>query len=180
MKNKRQYLLIALLALTALVYWPLTSNRFIYWDDYFQFLGNPAFHQITWAGLLAIFRPDNNPLGMYQPLATAIFTATYQLFGPSPLPFHLLSLLFHLLNILLVFWLLNKLSRRFWPSFITSAFFALHPVQVESVAWISAFSNLLWSSAALSAMIIYLYHLKQPKKWQLALIYLLTLSLIHI
>ena len=176
MKNNQKYLLLALLGLTVLAYWPLFSNRFAYWDDYFQILGNPVFHQLSWSGLLAIFTPSNNPLGMYQPLPTVFFSAIYQWYGPNPLPFHLWSLALHLLNIFLVYSLVYKLSRRNKLALITAALFALHPIQVETVAWISAASNLLWSASALIAMIVYLDYLQQHKPRQLALVYLLALS----
>ena len=71
-----------------------------------------------------------------------------QLFGLNPGPQHVTNLVLHIANTLLLFWLLRRMTGAIWRSAFVAALFALHPLHVESVAWISerkdVLSTLFW------------------------------------
>jgi hypothetical protein len=76
-----------------------------------------------------------HPSGNWHPLTSFSHMLDYQLFGLNPLWHHLISLLFHTANTLLLFWVLQRTTGAVWRSAFVAAVFALHPLHVESVAW---------------------------------------------
>jgi hypothetical protein len=66
-----------------------------------------------------------------------------QLFGLRPAGHHATSFLLHLINVLLLFWLLYRMTGSMWRSALVAALFAVHPLNVESVAWVSERKNVL-------------------------------------
>lgn len=149
----KKYGLLFVLFLTAVVYIPSLSNGFTHLDDYVQVVNNGNIKSFGFANLTAIF--SSTSVGMYQPLTTLLYALTYQFFGSQAFGFHFLSLLFHLLNIILFFSLLKKFSIEPLKALLFTAIFAVHPMQVESVSWISAFSNLTYTLFYLLALICY-------------------------
>jgi tetratricopeptide (TPR) repeat protein len=87
----------------------------------------------------------------------------YQFFGLNPFWHHLVSLLFHTINVLLLFWLLIKMTGATWPSAFVAAVFALHPLQVESVAWASERKTVLSGLFWLLTLIAYVHYTRQPQ-----------------
>ncbi|MEI6378244.1 MAG: tetratricopeptide repeat protein [Candidatus Falkowbacteria bacterium] len=157
---------LALLLLAVfLVYYPSLRNNFIYWDDYPQIINNPAAHSLGLPQLNRIF--GTQIVGMYQPLSSLYYALIYQLGGANALVFHSASLALHLLNIILVFFLLLPLLSP-TLALAATALFALHPAQVESVAWISASSNLLSSALMLGSLLAYRRYLTKTKTINLA------------
>ena len=151
-------LLAGILLITFLVYLPSLQNGFTNWDDPDQVLENTDVHQLSAAGTMAIF--SSFYVGMYQPLTSQVYAVVYQIFGPEATAFHSLSLLIHLLNVLLVFMLVRQFVKRDGPALVTAALFALNPMQTESVAWISATSNLLYTAFFLAGLITYLRYIR--------------------
>jgi hypothetical protein len=98
-------------------------------------------------------------LGMYIPLAYSFWGIILQLFGENALVFHLFNLFLHLFNSGLVFYLVKKLTSKWLSSassnqqsqiaFLTAVIFALHPLQVETVAWLTGGRDLMAASLAL-------------------------------
>ena len=78
----------------------------------------------------------------YRPLMTIGFSLCYWIFGPSAYGFHLASLLLHAAVVLVLFLLAGRLLRDPVAAFVAASLFALHPVHVESVAWISAVTDI--------------------------------------
>jgi tetratricopeptide (TPR) repeat protein len=87
----------------------------------------------------------------------------YQFFGPNPVGHHLVSVLIHIVNALLLFWILTKLTGATWASTFVAAVFVLHPLQVEPVAWAAerktVISGLFW----LLTIAAYIHYTKQPQ-----------------
>jgi tetratricopeptide (TPR) repeat protein len=158
----RKYLFLLLLALGLFwVYSGSLHHDFTHWDDQEQVVQNTAIRSLSDSGLTAIFTTP--VVGMYQPLTTLLYACIYHLFGSESFYFHLASLLLHAFNCLLVFQLLRHFRLRENLAFLLTAIFAFHPMQVESVAWVSAFSTLLFSCLFLLATLYYLKFLEKSR-----------------
>ncbi|OGD25649.1 hypothetical protein A2819_00780, partial [Candidatus Azambacteria bacterium RIFCSPHIGHO2_01_FULL_40_24] len=80
----------------------------------------------------------------WRPVASLAFAAQYALFGKNPFGFHFTSIFLHILNLIFVYILAIKLTRRIGVAIITTAFWALHPVATEAVSWIANQSSLIF------------------------------------
>ncbi len=149
-------LLLALITLA--VYWPSLHGEFVY-DDLILVQGNPliqsfgnlgeAFSRPYWEGL----DPDGpGVVGLWRPLTTVALMVGNALGGGSPLGFHWASLLAHVAVALLAARLAQRLSENTAVGFATGLLFALHPVHVESVAWISGICDPLAGGFCLLAL----------------------------
>src|SRR6185436_17575793 len=147
--------LAGVLFLTYLVYMPSLDNDFTNWDDNYYVLENPVVAHPTLGSLVT------TPLGgNYHPLTMASLAFNYAISGPRPFSYHWLNLLLHVANTALVFFFVRKLSNgRFWTSIVTALFFGIHPMHVESVAWISERKDELYAFFYLAALIVYLRYL---------------------
>lgn len=123
--------LLAFLVLAA--YWPALSGGFI-WDDDFHLSGNPRL--ASWAGLWEIW---TSRWALYYPLTSTTFWVLRRLVGLTPWIYHLFNTLMHLGAALLLWRVLAGLRIR--GAWLGAALFALHPIQVESVAWITELKN---------------------------------------
>ena len=144
----------ALLIVTSVVFLRSIDADFVVWDDLALIVNNPminGFHlEIFWT-----FDPE-----LFAPLALLTFQFEHWLTGFEPTLFHATNLLLHLINTFLVWKVLNALSKRgqhmksIWIlSAIATTLFALHPVQVETVAWVSGRKELLWTLFGLLALL---------------------------
>lgn len=165
------WVLAGILIITYLVYLPSLNNGFTNWDDLEQVLENKDVHSLSFANTSKIF--SSTYIGMYQPFTTQVYSFIYAIFGPAARAFHATALFLHLVNVLLVFFLIRSFSRKDAPALITAALFALNPLQTESVSWISAMSNLLYTSFFLAGLITYLRFIRKRHKMN----YFLTLLL---
>jgi protein O-mannosyl-transferase len=104
-------------------------------------------------------------LGMYQPLPVLSFATMLHFFPGSIEGQRILNILLHCLNIFLVLILVRKLSGSHFIGALTALVFAVHPMNVESVTWLSARSNLMYAFFFLSAMILYLRWQRHPRWW---------------
>jgi len=131
------FLALLLSGLTILAYRPVWNGGFI-WDDDRYVTNNPLLAAPD--GLRRIWFSLDAP-SQYFPLTYTVLRVERFLWGLNPAGYHWVNLLFHVANALLVWRMLTRLNLPGgWPA---SAIFALHPVQVESVAWISELKNLL-------------------------------------
>lgn len=163
-KQKTVWLLAALLIVTALAYAPLAGNGFTNWDDPDQLINNSDVHQLSWANSSRIF--SSFYVGMYQPLTMHAYAVLYAVAGPDPRVFHLFSLLLHLVNVVLVFSLVRAFTRKDPTALVSAALFALSPLQSESLAWISALSNLMYTGFFLGGLMAYLAYVRSSR-WHL-------------
>ena len=98
----------------------------------------------------------------WHPLTWLSHMLTCQIFGLSPGGHHLMSLLFHALNCLLLFYVLYRMTGRIWPSFFVAALFGFHPLRVESVAWVSERKDVLSACFWLLALLAYVRYARKP------------------
>lgn len=163
------FMVIILLAGTFILFANSLRNEILIgWDDG-EYLTNPDVAKSGAGSGASIFRSFH--LGMYQPLAVLSFAFNYQVFGESSSTFILINLLLHLINIWLVYKLMLKWLKRFEPAFLVALLFAVHPMHVEGVVWISVRSSLMYSAFFLAGLLQYEKYLESKKTGS----YLLTL-----
>ena len=140
-----------------IAYSPALDNDFVNWDDP-AYLDTP----LNWNFPANFVDFWTTPVaGNYHPLTMLTLAANYSVAGESPRAFILTNILIHLANSLLVFAFVWRLTdRRIWVAGITALFFALHPMHVESVAWIAERKDVLYSFFFLLALIAHLKHLE--------------------
>src|SRR5687767_8999718 len=127
---------LALLAATLLVYWPVTSASFLTMDDHAYVTDNPIVQQgLTARGFVWAFAEPH--VANYHPVTWLSHMLDCQLFGVHSGWHHAVKLLFHAVNVVLVYLVLRSMTGRTRSSALVAALFALHPVHVESVAWVS-------------------------------------------
>jgi tetratricopeptide (TPR) repeat protein len=137
--------------LTVAAYLPALRGGFV-WDDDFYVTENSTLRSVD--GLRKIWTQPGIASQQYYPLAFSAFWAQYHLWKLQPFGYHLVNILLHALNAVLLWCVLRrlKLPGAWWAA----AIFALHPVQVESVAWITEFKNLLSGLFSLLSLLAFL------------------------
>jgi hypothetical protein len=176
--NRRALLLAGLLALLTLAaYWPARHYDFVdYDDDDYVFENNTVRAGLTWYGLewAIVDRQANN----WHPLTWVSHMIDCQLFGLNAGEHHLTSVIIHCTNAALLLLLLNYLTGSLWRSAFVAALFALHPLRVESVAWIAERKDVLSGFFFMLTLWMYARHVKsQPlpsrRFYRLALLFFL-------
>jgi tetratricopeptide (TPR) repeat protein len=153
-------LLLALLmvAMTLAAYAPALRAGFI-WDDDDYVTENPLLSEPD--GLSRIWLSMDAP-SQYFPMVYTMLRVEFGLWGLDPLGYHLVNVLLHAANALLLWQLLRRLDIGMEVAWFAAAIFALHPVHVESVAWIAERKNLLSFFFALASLLAWLRHLERP------------------
>ena len=176
--NKRQYLvpLSIILVFTALLYLHALQNEILSWDDHWHITYNADIQSLSANNIKAIFTSYYS--NMYHPLVTLTFAVEYQLFGLNPAAYHTTNVLFHLANVILVFFLVLRLSQRREIAVIAACLFGIHPMHVESVAWITERKDVVYAFFYLCGLVYYVRFIqKEGKKcyWMAFLFFLLSL-----
>jgi len=151
---------IVLVALTVWAYVPVRNNGFV-WDDDVYLLNNPPVRQgLTWPGVTWAFTTGH--ASNWHPLTWLSLQFDYELFGMQPWGFHRTNLALHLANTLLLLLLLWKMTGAWWRSAIVAALFALHPLHVESVAWVAERKDVLSTLFGFLALLAYAGYSRRP------------------
>lgn len=158
-RHPHAILLPCIWLITLIAFFPTFFNDFqMEWDDQWMVVNPFTIGHLNWDLIVEIFTAPFN--GQWGPLNQIMYTLIYNIWGFNPMAFHLVSLAIHMLNIMLVYVLLNKIliectllseRRRLKIILITSTLFAIHPLQVETIAWVSASKILLSSTFYLSS-----------------------------
>ena len=164
MKRLNLYIVIIILIGTALVYSRTLQNDFLTWDDDIHVTNNPDIQSLSLHNIKTIF--SSYYLSMYHPLVTLSFAIEYHFVGLHPAVYHATNVLFHLANVVLVFFLVLSLSQRRETAIIAACLFGLHPMHVESIAWITERKDVVYAFFYLSALIFYLRFIRQGKTKQ--------------
>ncbi len=159
--SKRVYtFLLPVLGITFLLFLPVLKNGFTNWDDIMYVTGNPLLKDLSMDGLRAIFTTP--VVSNYHPLTILTLALNYQLAELTPWTYHLTSVLLHVMNTALVFFLLMLLSgKNNWMSAFGALLFGIHPMHVESVVWISERKDLLYTFFYVLAMILYAQYIQK-------------------
>ena len=160
-----------ILIVTVFCYQPMMRHSFTNWDDDHYVLNNKLLKGPDWGGIWT-----ENVAANYHPLTLVSLAMNYQAGGPVASSFLWTNLLLHLINTLLVWLFVRKLANmQAWIPVFCAAIFALHPMHVESVAWISERKDLLYTLFFLLAAWSYInYIVARKAKWY-ALAFLLCL-----
>lgn len=137
-----------------LVYGSTLGHEFVTWDDMGLIKENPNVREMTFSTVKQVFTSYDPEL--YIPLTFLSYQVDYTLGGGSPAPFHLTNIILHALNALLVIWLLYLPLGNGIIAFGLGLLFALHPLNTEAVAWMSARKDTLSTFFFLIALIAYL------------------------
>jgi len=153
--KKHQIILIFLLFAAAFfTYFPAMTAGFASLDDAALLAGTNKTYNLTASNIFAVFKTDY--IGLYHPLVTLSFAVERYFFGMVPAFFHFDNMLLHILNTILVFLIFARLTKSFAVTYIISFLFAVHPVHVEVVAWISARKDTLYSAFYLLSFLFYI------------------------
>ena len=139
----------------AATFLPVARNDFIDYDDPDYLTQNFHVQQgLTWENFRWAFA-STRETGFWHPLAWISHMLDCQLFGLNPEGHHLMGLLFHTLNAVLVFLVFRTMTGAVWRSWLVAAFFGLHPLRVESVAWAAERKDVLSALFALLTLLAY-------------------------
>lgn len=166
---RRGLLLMVLMVLAFLPYLPALQNDFLpAWDDGSYVIQNYRVHHLNWANAVDIFRLQPQlgqmPNAQYTPLVDLSYMLELHFFGFSPFFFHLNNLLLHVFNTLLVFFFVRRLTAKTAWAWLTALLFAVHPLHVESVAWVTERKDMLSAFFYLLALVFYLRHLDRASR----------------
>jgi 4-amino-4-deoxy-L-arabinose transferase-like glycosyltransferase len=142
----RRFLLpAAVFAITFVTFLPGLSGEFVNWDDDVNFLGNPNFRGLGWSNVRWMFTTTHE--GHWIPLTWLTLGLNYALGGMDPWGYHLVSLAFHAASAVLFYFVARRLIRAAlagagpaalsWGAAFAAVLFAVHPLRVESVVWIT-------------------------------------------
>lgn len=155
------------LILGLLVYGTSLENSFVSWDDPSLISENRNIQAITPTTIRNVFTSYDPEL--YIPLTFVSYQLSYRIGGLSPFVFHLTDLLLHVINALLVAWLLFIVLKRGGLALALGALFLLHPLNTEAVAWASARKDVLSTCFFLSSLLAALYARESQRKSMLSL-----------
>jgi len=166
--NDRKFLLpllicLSLAILTIIAFSPLKDSGFIVYDDS-QYVTKNVYVQsgLNADSIRQAFSSDLAKFsGHWHPLTWLSLMLDHSLFGLNPTGYHLVNLLFHVLNTILLFLVLRHMTRALWPSAFVAALFAIHPLHVESVAWVVERKDVLSTFFWMLTMGAYSYYVQQ-------------------
>jgi len=148
-----KYFLPLVLVVTFIVLSPALQNKFTNLDDTQYVVENPVIKDFNSKNIKILF--SEQFVGNYQPITMLSYMIEYKFFGMNPFGYHLMNLIFHLFGTLFVFLIIKKLSSNDLIASITSLLFGIHPLHVESVAWIAEQKDVLYGFYFLWALYLY-------------------------
>jgi protein O-mannosyl-transferase len=176
---------LPVLIITLVVFLPSLSIGFVNWDDPQNLLENETLQQFAylwdWNGVKTIFTSD--VIGNYNPLPIFTFAIEKYFFAPdpelNPFIFHLNNLWMHLVCTLLVYVLFIQLGTGWMAALIGALLFGIHPMRVESVAWVTERKDVLYGMFFLGALTAYVAYIKSATSkagWYILIIVLSVFS----
>ncbi|MBT3208681.1 MAG: tetratricopeptide repeat protein [Bacteroidetes bacterium] len=178
-QNYKHFIIVAIIVIiSAIVFYPSLKNGFTNWDDPRYVTESEIIQDLSFENIIKIF---SEPYFMnYHPLTILSYALEYNYDKINPKVYHTTNYIFHLLNIVLVFILFYFISKRNLIIPSTVAFlFALHPMHVESVAWVAERKDVLYALFFLGSLITYVKFIENKNtKWYIFTIVLFILSLL--
>jgi tetratricopeptide (TPR) repeat protein len=160
---------VVLAVVTLAVYAPVRGHGFVDYDDGEYVFANPhvqaglSAESVAWA--FTTMAVTN-----WHPLTWLSHMLDVQLFGLDPAGHHLVNVVLHAANAGLLLFVLNSLTGRLWPSALVAALFALHPLNVETVAWVAERKNVLCTFFTILALAAYGRYARRPGPGRYALV----------
>ncbi len=160
-KQQTVFVVVFLVISTLAVYWQVRGHDFIGFDDNYYVTDNKNVQSgLSWQGVKWAFTTTH--AWNWHPLTWLSHMLDCQLFGLNPAGHHLTSVFFHTANAVLLFLVLKCMSSSLWCSGFVAAAFALHPLHIESVAWVSERKDVLSTFFWLLTMLAYMRYAKRP------------------
>lgn len=148
-----------------LSYRDVRLNDFITMDDPLYVSQNPRVQQgLTWDNVRWAF--TTTEVANWHPVTWLSHMLDCQLFGSDAAGHHWMSVALHAINSLLLLAALGALTGAFWPSAAVALLFAVHPVRVESVAWVAERKDLLSGMFGLLCLLAYAWYVRKPGVWR--------------
>jgi protein O-mannosyl-transferase len=175
---------LLLIVITWAVYAGSLNNELTTWDDKNYLIENPAIRSLKSDSVKMMFTPgppSGYIMGNYHPLTILSYAIEYSKYGLDPKPYHVTNLVFHVFNALLVYLFVLLLARQRVVAFITAVLFAVHPMHVESVAWVAERKDVMYTFfflASLCTYIKFIDHGRKEWKYYIFTVILFLLSLL--
>jgi len=182
--NKNSLLWLAgILLITFIAFSPSLKNGFTNWDDNVYVPENGLIKSVSFNNIKKMFDTDNHVSLNYHPITILSLAIDYKISGFSAKAFHFTNLLFHLFNTALVFLFVFLLSeKKIVVAAIVAVLFGIHPMHVESVAWIAERKDVLYVFFFMLSLIVYLKYIQQQGTqkimWYVLLLVLFLLSVL--
>lgn len=162
--NKKHafFIIVFLIVISCVAFGRIAFNDFINFDDDYYITENIQIKSgintgsIKWAF-------TSLAVSNWHPLTWISHMMDWSLFGPNTSGHHLVSLLLHIGAVIFLFLFLNKTTNNIWPAAFAAAFFALHPLRVESVAWVSERKDVLSMFFGMVSLYSYAFYTESPK-----------------
>ena len=178
-ENEQIWIWVGLIILaTAIAYSNSFENGFVAWDDDAHVYENQVIRNIDGTAIRAFF--TKYYVGMYAPVTMISYAVDYKIGRLDPAAYHRTNFILHLLNVALVFYFLYRLTGQKIIAAISALFFGIHPLHVESVAWVSARKDMLYAFFYLGGLIAWTGYrdTKNPRACYFLTIVLFLLSLL--
>ena len=160
LRSQKGLAIFLLITVVVLVYAPVKDYPFINYDDNLYVTEVSQVQQgLGWDSV--VWAMTTMEAAFWHPLTWLSHILDYQLFGLNPAGHHLTNLLFHLANVVLFFWVLHRMTGALWPSAMVAALFDLHPLNVESVAWVSQRKTVLSTMFWLLTLLAYVGYVRK-------------------
>jgi len=172
------FIYLALAAITFAVFWQVHNFDFTnYDDDLYVYENTHISSGLTLSNIGWVF--TNEHVGNWHPLTGLSHMLDCQLFGLKSGWHHLVNLLFHIANTLLLLTVLKRMTGKLWQSTFVAALFAIHPLHVESVAWISERKDVLSTLFWILTIDVYFRYVKNHgRRWYFLALTLFALGLL--
>ncbi len=151
-------LIAGILIVTLFLFSPTFKHSFVNWDDDVNVTNNQNITKLDKQGIRTIF--SESIIGGYNPITTLSFAVEYRIWGLKPGVYHANNVILHLICTLLVYLLLRQLGMNYFIAALTALLFGIHPMRVESVAWVTERKDVLYSMFFLLSTIAYVAYRK--------------------
>ena len=162
-RNRLALVCLALVLVTAAVYWPVHGYDFVSYDDNNYVTANPHVQSgLSGQTVLWAFTAYKENSTCWHPLTWLSHMLDYECFGLDAGMHHLTSVALHAVNAMMLFVVLRSMTGAFWRSALVAALFAWHPLQVDSVAWIAERKNVLSTLFLMLTLMAYVRYARRP------------------
>ena len=152
---------VVLAVVTIAIFWQVNQYDFVNLDDNGYVTENLhiqsgiTLDEVCWAC-------STKHAGFWFPLVWLSFMFDHQLYGLNAGGYHLTNLILHILSVLFLFWLFNRMTGAIWKSAFVAGLFAFHPLHVESVVWITERKDVLSAFFWMLTLCLYVYYTEKP------------------
>jgi hypothetical protein len=161
---------------TFLAFLPSINNDFTNWDDDAYVTDNPDIKGFTAGNIAKVF--SSTYVSNYQPVTMLTYMIEHSFFKLNPSVYHTTNMILHIINAFLIFVLFRAISRHHVTALLVGLLFAIHPMRVESVAWIAERKDVLYAFFFLLSLLFYVKYMNKNKRgfyWLCAISLLLSL-----